>query len=117
MRAVLFDFAETLFTPEAPRQKINGAVLRLRAEPLQESETDLLLARIDEAFAAPDYVEFRDRQDLSAKDYRAAIMMAFAVADTVVEGLAEAMFDRVTDPSLLDAVRGYAIDAGNAMRA
>ena len=99
MRAVLFDFAETLFTPETPQQKINGAALSLRREPLQESETDDLVGLIDRAFASSEYLPLRDRQDLSAKDHRAAITMAFAAADTVVEGLAEAMYDRVTDPS------------------
>ena len=41
----------------------------------------------------------RARQDLSANDHRAALTTAFASADTFIKGLAEAMYDRVTDPS------------------
>jgi FMN phosphatase YigB (HAD superfamily) len=99
VRAVLFDFAETLFTPETPRQKVDGAVLRLGRGPLEESESDRIVGLISDAFAAPDYQPLRDAQDISREDYRAAIMTAFVVADTVVEGLAEAMYERVADPA------------------
>ena len=84
IRAVLFDFAETLFAPETPRQKIDSAVLDLGHEPLGASETDRLVALIDDAFASPDYVALRDRQDLSAKEHRAAITFALARSPSLI---------------------------------
>ncbi len=99
VRAVLFDFAETLFAPEEAPQRINAAVLRLGREPLPDLDTSQLAASIERAFDSRDYLALRGRQDLSANDHRAAFTAAFAAADALVEGLAEAMYDRLTDPS------------------
>ncbi len=99
IRAVLFDFAETLFVPEEAPRRIDAALLRLGREQLPEPDIDQLAALIETAFESKDYLALRDRQDLSAADHRAAFTTAFAAAEAKVEGLAEAMYDRLTEPA------------------
>src|SRR6266581_6412232 len=98
VRAVLFDFAETLFMPEEERLRIRAGLDRLGEERLSQPEIDRLAGLIQEAFGSKDYLMLRDRMDLSAAEHRAAFMAAFAAAEARVEGLGQAMYDRLRTP-------------------
>jgi FMN phosphatase YigB (HAD superfamily) len=98
VRAVLFDFAETLFAAEETPERIRGGLSHLGL-----GQTGLNIDRtageIETALQSEDYLATRGRRDLSTVDHRAAFTAAFSAAEGLVEGLADAMYDRLTDPT------------------
>jgi HAD superfamily hydrolase (TIGR01493 family) len=98
IRAVLFDFAETLLFPEETPEMIRAGLSALGNTQAVDAEIERLATEIESAFASEDYVSTRERRDLSAADHRAVFTAAFAAAEGMLEGLADAMYDRLTDP-------------------
>ena len=99
MRAVLFDFAETLFFPEEMPQRIRGGLSLLGNGQAYGPEIDRIADEIESAFESEVYLATKDRRDLSAAYHRAAFTAAFSAAEGIFEGLADAMYDRLTDPA------------------
>jgi FMN phosphatase YigB (HAD superfamily) len=98
VRAVLFDFAETLFFPEEMPQRIRGGLSLLGNGQASGPEIDRIAEEIESAFESEDYLATKERRDLSAAYHRAAFTAAFSAAEGMFEGLADAMYDRLTDP-------------------
>jgi HAD superfamily hydrolase (TIGR01493 family) len=99
VRAVLFDFAETLLVPEEAPQMIRAGLSTLGQAMPSDSEIDRIAAQIETALVSTDYLATKKQRDLSASDHRAAFTAAFSAAETLVEGLADAMYDRLKDPA------------------
>jgi FMN phosphatase YigB (HAD superfamily) len=99
VRAVLFDFAETLFFPEEMPQRIRGGLFLLGNGRASGPEIDRIAEEIESAFESEDYLATKERRDLSAANHRAAFTAAFSAAEGMFEGLADAMYDRLTDPA------------------
>jgi HAD superfamily hydrolase (TIGR01549 family) len=98
VRAVLFDFAETLLVPKDTSEMIRAGLSVLGGAHGPEEQIERTAAEIEAAFASADYANTRDRRDLSIADHRAAFTAAFSAAEGILEGLADAMYDRLTDP-------------------
>jgi HAD superfamily hydrolase (TIGR01549 family) len=98
LRAVLFDFAETLFQPEETASRVQGGIARLGREPLPVPDVDRLASQIEADLESEHYLSLRPRQDLTTADHRNAFTAAFTAAETFAAGLADAMYDRLLEP-------------------
>ena len=97
VRAVLFDFAETLFAAEETPERIRGALSHLGIVQTGP-DIDRIAEEIETALQSEEYLATRGRRDLSTVDHRAAFTAAFSSAEGLFEGLADAMYDRLTEP-------------------
>src|SRR5918997_4847156 len=111
VEAVLFDFSHTLFRPEAGRDWVRNAGVLAGAE-IDEHESARIAAEIERLLMAPEHAESQVGRDLSAEAHRAAIGTVLQAIETTVEGLTEALYERLIAP---DAWRPYD-DAGPVLR-
>ena len=99
VRAVLFDFAETLLVPEDTTAMIRAGLSMLGGRSGPEEEIDRIARDIESLFTSTEYRGTRGRRDLSSADHRAVFTAAFSAAEAMSEGLADAMYDRLTEPA------------------
>jgi HAD superfamily hydrolase (TIGR01549 family) len=112
VEAVLFDFSHTLFRPEAGAEWVRQAGVTAGAE-FDDDETARIAAEIERLLAAPEHAESQAGRDLSAEAHRAAISSVLEAVETTVEGLSEALYERLIAP---DAWRPY-VDAEPVLHA
>jgi HAD superfamily hydrolase (TIGR01549 family) len=112
LEAVLFDFSHTLFRPEAGAEWVRqaGAIAGAR---LADDETARIAADIERLLAAPEHAESQVGRDLSREAHRAAIGSVLEAVETTVEGLSEALYERLIAP---EAWEPY-VDAEPVLRA
>lgn len=97
LRAVLFDFAETLFRQSARADWIRGAASRMGWQ-ISEVEITRLAADLDEAFRRPEIAALQKGRDLSADAHRAALLAGFSAVDGAQVGLADALYEQLLEP-------------------
>jgi HAD superfamily hydrolase (TIGR01549 family) len=96
IRAVLFDFHQTLFQVEHGESWLAGACDRIGRD-MTEREITSMLAEINAARDFPDVVEGQRGRDLSAAAHRKATV-SWLLAAGVDEALAGALYERLLDP-------------------
>jgi HAD superfamily hydrolase (TIGR01549 family) len=97
VEAVLFDFSHTLFRPETGADWVRHAGAMAGAE-LDADETARIAAEIERLLAAPERAESQVGRDRSAEAHRAAIGSVLEAIETTVEGLSEALYERLIAP-------------------
>ncbi len=96
IRAVLFDWGDTLFvSPSAPRVIVEAA--RERGVRVDEPAARELWERLWEKGRSPE--ELAKGRDLSASAHREVWTALFAEADGIAPGLSRVLYERVMDPS------------------
>ncbi|MDX6593224.1 MAG: hypothetical protein QOJ13_2420 [Gaiellales bacterium] len=112
VEAVLFDFSHTLFRPETGTDWVRCAGT-MAGTKFGDDDTARIAAEIERLLAAPEFAESQVGRDLSAEAHRAAIGSVLEAVETTVEGLSEALYERLIAP---DAWRPY-VDAEPVLRA
>ncbi len=96
IRAVLFDWGDTLFaSPSAPRVIVEAA--RERGVGVDDRTARELWDRLWEKGKSPE--ELAKGRDLSPQAHREVWMALFADADALAPGLSRLLYERVMDPS------------------
>lgn len=96
IRAVLFDWGDTLFySPSAPRVIVEAA--GERGVSVDEETARRIWDEVWEAGKRPE--ELAKGRDLSPDTHRAVWMSLFAATEVIVPGLAEILYERVMDPT------------------
>ncbi|HEV8535926.1 MAG TPA: HAD-IA family hydrolase [Candidatus Limnocylindria bacterium] len=96
LRAVLFDWGDTLFhAPHAP--EVIVSFLRSAGVPVSEARARALWDELWAAGKTPE--EIAKGRDLSPEAHRRVWMELFARADQVVPGLSAALYERVMNPN------------------
>jgi HAD superfamily hydrolase (TIGR01549 family) len=111
VEAVLFDFSHTLFRPEAGEDWVRRAG-EIAGTALDDAETARIAAEIERLLAADEHAERQVGRDLSADAHRTAIGGVLNAVETTVQGLGEALYERLIAP---DAWRPY-VDAEPVLR-
>lgn len=107
MRAVLFDFAGTLFMPRAPNELVFEAArelgLDLAAEDLRRLADDYAAAGVPGGpypTSVPDHIaSLYERRDLSAEAHRAAYIGLLSSVDHPNPDLPAAIYAQILEPS------------------
>jgi HAD superfamily hydrolase (TIGR01493 family) len=97
LRAVLFDFAETLFAESARGDWIRAAASRIGWQ-ISETEISALTADLHDAFRRPEIAALQKGRDLTADAHRAALSAGFSAVDGAHVGLADALYDQLLEP-------------------
>src|SRR5712691_3027639 len=119
LRAVLFDWGDTLFhAPHAPEVIVSFS--RSAGAPVSEARARALWGEIWAAGKTPE--EIAKGRDLSLEAHRRVWMGLFSRLDAVVPGLSDALYERVMDPrswipfadtrATLEAVRRRGLKVG-----
>ena len=95
VRGVLFDFGYTLFAHATLADTMSECAARVGV-PIGGVEASALADQIDAAAMAPE--ELRHPRDLDAAVWAQRWRLLYAVADEVVTGLGDALFDAMHDP-------------------
>ncbi len=96
IRAVLFDWGDTLFvSPRGATVIVEAA--RERGARIDEASAERLWQRLWEAGKTPE--ELAKGRDLSPEAHRAVWTALFAQADAIAPGLSAALYERVMDPT------------------
>jgi HAD superfamily hydrolase (TIGR01549 family) len=112
LAAVLFDFSHTLFRPEKGTDWVRAAG-GMAGAALDEPEVERIASEIERLLVADEHTERQARRDLSADAHRAAVGGVLAAFESTVEGLGEALYERLI---AADAWRPYE-DAEPVLRA
>jgi HAD superfamily hydrolase (TIGR01549 family) len=97
LEAVLFDFSHTLFRPEERTQWVQRAA-ELAGATLAEEEATRLAGEIERLLVADQDAERQVGRDLSPQAHRAAIGGVLSALETTVDGLTDALYERLIAP-------------------
>ncbi|MGH2499502.1 MAG: HAD family hydrolase [Candidatus Limnocylindria bacterium] len=95
IRAVLFDWGDTLFSPPDAARVVVAAAAE-RGVSVDETRARALWGELWEAGKAPE--ELAKGRDLSAQGHREIWTALFRRADAIAPGIGDALYDRVMDP-------------------
>jgi HAD superfamily hydrolase (TIGR01509 family) len=112
LEAILFDFSHTLFRPEESSMWVRRAGEKVGAA-VNEEDAVRIARNIERLFMEPEQAERQLGRDLSAEAHRAAVSSVLELVEETVEGLGEALYERLVEP---DAWAPYR-DTGPVLRA